>query len=158
MVNNHKTDWHHMVFLALWAYHTTIKASTRFTTFQLVYGVKFVLPIKCEIPTLHSTIELLSNTTPLEERLAQIEHNDRISQQPLYHNEAHKNQTKASFDYNVIPQSFTEDEFFLCYIVSNEALACLGKFETLWKGPYIIKHCLLKGAYISVWDLPQIYR
>jgi len=22
------------------------------------------------------------------------------------------------------------------------------KFETLWKGPYIVKHCLLKGAYM----------
>jgi hypothetical protein len=23
-----------------------------------------------------------------------------------------------------------------------------GKFESLWHGPYIIQHCLTKGAYI----------
>jgi len=56
---------------------------------------------------------------------------------------------KASFDHNVTPHSFTEGDLFILYDVAKEALG-LGKFETLWKGLYIIKHCLLKGTYMLV--------
>ena len=45
------------------------------------------------------------------------------------------------------PSSFIDGELVLCYDVAKEALGP-EKFETLWKGPYIIKKCLLKGAYI----------
>lgn len=37
-----------------------------FTPFHLAYEVKAILPIECEIPTLHSAIELLPKTTSLE--------------------------------------------------------------------------------------------
>ena len=74
MVNNHKTNWHHMVFSTLWAYYITVRSSTGFTPFQLVYGVEFILPIECDIPTLHSTIKLLFGTTPLEKMLVYLEH------------------------------------------------------------------------------------
>ena len=31
MVGNHKTNWHHMLFSSLWAYHTFAKTTTSFT-------------------------------------------------------------------------------------------------------------------------------
>lgn len=40
-----------------------------------------------------------------------------------------------------------EGKLVLCYDVSQEALGP-GKFETLWKGPYSITHCLLKEVYM----------
>jgi len=46
-----------MLFLALWAYRTTVKTSTGFTPFQLVYGLEVVLPIECEIPSLQMAYE-----------------------------------------------------------------------------------------------------
>jgi hypothetical protein len=46
MVNKHKTNWHHMLFFILWAYHTTVKISTGFTPFNLVHGVEATLPIE----------------------------------------------------------------------------------------------------------------
>jgi len=68
-VNTHKTNWNHMVFSTLWAYHTIIKSSTRFTPFQLVYGIESMLPIEFEIAMLHSAIKLLEDIKPLEQRL-----------------------------------------------------------------------------------------
>ena len=56
-VNKHKTNWHHMLFYALWAYRTAVKMATGFTPFHLVHGVEVTLPIKWEIPTLHTAIE-----------------------------------------------------------------------------------------------------
>jgi len=59
IVNKHKTNWHHMLFPALWAYRTSVKTATGFTPFHLVHGIEEVLPIECEIPSLHLAIELL---------------------------------------------------------------------------------------------------
>jgi hypothetical protein len=58
MVGSNKTSSHLQLFSALWAYRTSIKTITRFTPFQLVYGMEAVLPIECEIPSLKLTVEL----------------------------------------------------------------------------------------------------
>jgi hypothetical protein len=72
-INKHKTNWHHMLFSALWAYQTVVKTSTRFTPFHLVHGVEATLPIECEIPTLRTTIELLPDTAPMDQCLLNLE-------------------------------------------------------------------------------------
>jgi hypothetical protein len=69
MIGIHKTSWNTMLFSALWAYRTSVKSTTRFTPFQLVYGVEAILPIECKIPSLKLAIELLPNTSAKEERL-----------------------------------------------------------------------------------------
>jgi hypothetical protein len=53
MIGIHKTSWHTMLFSSLWAYRTSVKSTTGFTPFQLVYGVEAILPIECEIPSLN---------------------------------------------------------------------------------------------------------
>eukprot|EP00253_Pinus_taeda_P004610 PITA_04610 len=50
-----------MLFSELWAYRTSVKTSTGFTPFQLVYGLEAVLPTKCEIPSLQ-----IFMSTPLQ--------------------------------------------------------------------------------------------
>ena len=37
MVGDHKSNWNHILFFALWDYKTSIKIATGFTPFQLVY-------------------------------------------------------------------------------------------------------------------------
>jgi transposase InsO family protein len=69
-IDKHKTNWHHMLFSTLWAYHTIVKTSTGFMPFHLIHGVEFVLPIECEIPTLRIAIELLPDTTPIEQMIS----------------------------------------------------------------------------------------
>ena len=62
-----------MLFSALWDYRTSTKTATCFTPFRLVHGVESVLPIECQIPSLRLAVELLPDTSPLEERLFQLE-------------------------------------------------------------------------------------
>ena len=67
-----------MLFSVLWAYRTSVKTSTGFTPFQLVYGLEVVLPIECEIPSLQMAIELLPATSEEEKcllYLAQLDEN-----------------------------------------------------------------------------------
>ena len=59
MVGDHKSNWHLTLFSALWAYRTSVKTTTGFTPFHLVYGLEVVLPIECEIPSLKIAVELL---------------------------------------------------------------------------------------------------
>jgi hypothetical protein len=68
MVGAKKTSWHLQIFSALWAYCTSVKTTTGFTPFYLVYGVEAVLPIECEIPSLKLTVELLPHISAEEER------------------------------------------------------------------------------------------
>ena len=65
-----------MLYLALWAYRTVVNTATGFSPYHLVHGVKSVLPVECEIPSLKLSIELLLNTSPLEERLVHLEQLD----------------------------------------------------------------------------------
>jgi hypothetical protein len=69
MIGIHKTIWHMMLFLTLWAYRTSVKSATGFTPFRLVYVMESILPIECEIPSLKLVVELLPNTSAKEERL-----------------------------------------------------------------------------------------
>ena len=50
-----------------------MKDVTRFTPFQLVYGLEATLPIECEIPSPKIVVELLPNTSPEEEHLLYLE-------------------------------------------------------------------------------------
>lgn len=78
IIGIHKSNWHTMLFSALWAYQTSVKTSTCFTPFQLVYGLEAVLPIECEISSLQLAIELLPATSQEEKHflyLAQLDEN-----------------------------------------------------------------------------------
>ena len=50
-----------------------VKTTTDFSPYQLVHGVEFVLPVECEIPFLKLAIEVLPDTSPLEEHLVHLE-------------------------------------------------------------------------------------
>jgi hypothetical protein len=136
-----------MLFFSLWAYRTTVKIPIGFTPFHLVHGVEATLPIECEIPTLRTAIELLPDTAPMEQPLLNLESLDEYRRSSLQNNEAAKKRSKATFDRHVNLLSFREGDLVLAYNITHDAFGH-DKFESLWHGPYIIQHCLTKGAYI----------
>ena len=75
-VNASRNNWHIMLYPALWDYRANVKTATGFSPFQLVHGIEAVVPIECEIPSLKLAIQLLPNTSILEERLLHLEHLD----------------------------------------------------------------------------------
>ena len=135
-----------MLFLALWAYRTSVKNATGFNPFQLVYGLEATLLIECEIPSLKLAIELLPNTLPEEERLLYLERLDETRRFAALIFEAQKKQVKAHFDQSISPHSFVEGDLVLLYDQAHDELG-VGKFQPMWHGPYIVKHVLQNGAY-----------
>ena len=99
-----------MLYPALWAYRTTVKTATNFSPYQLVHGVEFVLPVECEIPSLKLAIEILPDTSALEERLVHLEKLDEQRRDALMALEVNKHSVKVQYDKSVRPRRFSEGD------------------------------------------------
>jgi hypothetical protein len=130
-INSAKSNWHLMLYLTLWAYQTSVKTTTRFSPFQLVYGLVAVLPIECRIPSLKLAIQLLSNTSPLEEWLVYLEQLNGKRHDVALDNEAHKQKVKCQYDRFVRPWIFFEGDLVLVYDQDKDPLG-VGKFKPMW--------------------------
>jgi hypothetical protein len=90
-INSAKSNWHLMVYSTLWAYRTSVKTTTNFSPFQLIYRLEEVFPIECQIPSLKLAMELMLDTIPLEGRLLYLEQR----RDAFLANEAHKKRVKC---------------------------------------------------------------
>ena len=90
MVGQANSNWHLQLLSTLWDYRTTIKTSTDFTPFQIVYGLEATLSIECEIPSLKLVVELLPNTTIDEERFMYLNKLHETQRDVALANEAYK--------------------------------------------------------------------
>ena len=84
-----------MLYPALWAYQTAVKTATGFSPYQLVHGVESIVPVECEIPSLKLAMELLPDTSPLEECLVHLEKLDEQRQEALVALEVNKHCVKV---------------------------------------------------------------
>ena len=90
-----------MLYPALWAYRTVVKTATGFSPYQLVHGVESIFPVECQIPSLKLAIELLPNTSPLEECLVHLEQLDEQRRDALVALEVNKHCVKVQYDKSV---------------------------------------------------------
>jgi hypothetical protein len=137
MIGIHKTSWHTMLFSALWAYRTSVKSTTGFMPFRLVYGMEAILPIECEIPSLKLAVELLPNTFAEEEHLLYLTRLDKTRRDANLVIEAQKKRVKAQYDKHVKTHIFSEGDLVLLYQQDRYVLGA-GKFKPMWRGPYIV--------------------
>jgi hypothetical protein len=93
-----------MIYPALWAYQTMINTSTNFSPFQLVHGMESILPIECEIPSLKLAIELLPDTTDLEEHLVHLENLDEKHRDASTTIEVNKRCVKVQYNKSIYPR------------------------------------------------------
>ena len=101
IVGDHKSNWYLTLFSSLWAYRTSVKTTTSFIPFQLVYGLEPVLPIECEILSLKLAVKLLPNTSIEEECFLYLINIDETQRDVALANESHKKWIKAQYDKSV---------------------------------------------------------
>jgi hypothetical protein len=135
-----------MLYSALWSYLTSVKTTIGFSPFQLVYGLEAVLPIECQIPSLKLALQLLLDTSPLEERLVYLEKLNEKHRDASLANEAHKHKVKCQYDRFFHPHIFSESNLVLVYDQDKDPPGG-GIFKPMWFRPFIIKEVLKKGTY-----------
>ena len=79
-----------MLYSALWAYRTVVKAAIDFSPYYHVHGVESVLQVECEIASLKLVVELLPDTSTLEEHLVHLEQLDEQNRDALVALEVNK--------------------------------------------------------------------
>ena len=135
-----------MLYPALWDYRTAVQTATGFSPYQLVHGVESVLLVECEIPSFKLTIEILLDTSALEERLVHLEKLDEQRRDALVALEVNNHRIKVQYDKSVCPRRFSEGDLVLLWDQAKEPLGTR-KFNPMWHGPYVVKCVLEKGAY-----------
>ena len=71
----------------------------------------------------------------------------------LQNNKALNKWSKAYFDPHVHPRTFQPDDLVLVFDAAKDTENGPGKFVPLWRGLYIVKKCLKKGAYILAFPM-----
>ena len=104
-----------MLYPALWAYRTTVKTTTGFSPYHLVHRVESVLLVECKIPSLKLAIELLPDTSALEERLVHLEQLDEQRVDALVGIGVNKCHFKVQYDKSIRPRRFSEGDLVLLW-------------------------------------------
>ena len=105
-----------------------------------------VLPVECEIPSLNLAVELLPETSALEEHLVHLEQLDEQCRDALVDLEVNKRRVKVQYDKSVHPNRFSEGDLVLLWDQAKEPLG-VGNFNPMWHGPYMFNHVLDKRTY-----------
>ena len=92
-----------------------VNTATGFSPYQLVHGVESILPVEYEIPLLKLAMELLPDTSPLEEHLVHLEQLDEQRRDALVTLEVNKRRVKAQYDNSVRPRVFSEGDLVLLW-------------------------------------------
>ena len=96
--------------------------------------------------SLKLAIELLPDTSTLEERLVHLKQLDEQRRDALVALEVNKHRVKVQYNNSVYPRRFSEGDLVLLWDQLKETLG-VGKFNPMWRGPYVVKRVLEKGAY-----------
>ena len=78
--------------------------------------------------------------------MVHLEQLDEQRRDALVALEVNKRRVKVQYDKYVHPRRFSKGDLVLLWDQLKEPLGA-GKFNPMWRGPYIIKHVLEKGAY-----------
>jgi hypothetical protein len=91
-------------------------------------------------------VQLLLDTSLLEELLLYLEKLDEQCHDVALDNESHKKKIKCQYDQIVRPWIFSEGDLVLVYDQDKDPMG-VGKFKPMWSRPFIVKEVLKKGTY-----------
>ena len=133
-------DWHEKLPFALHAYRTGVRTLTGATPYSLVYGMKAVLPIEVEIPSLRVLREVeLEEAEWVQAQYEQLNLIEKKRMKAICHGQLYQKRMMRAHDKKIWPRQFQEGEFVLKWIPQNRQ-----------KGPYVMKKAFSGGALVLV--------
>ncbi|XP_070035243.1 uncharacterized protein [Nicotiana tomentosiformis] len=134
---------------ALWAYRTIHRTPTKATLYALVYGVKAVLPLERQIPSLRLAIqEGITEEENAQLRLAELQALDEKRLEAQQSLECYQARLSRAFNKTVRPRSFqVGDQVLVVRRSITTSHKPVGKFTSKWDGPYVVQEAYSSGAY-----------
>ena len=145
-VQGSNIDWDARLHDALWTYRCAFKVTTKFTPFQLVYGLEAILPIELEVQSLHIALdERMGDDDSLKHQLIMLEKLDETrAQAQVLNMEAIQKHRKSYYDSKLAPKKLEPND--LVHLYDSRFQKFLGKFKMRWFGPYRILRSFLNGS------------
>ncbi|XP_070025672.1 uncharacterized protein [Nicotiana sylvestris] len=139
-------QWHEKLSFALLGYRTTVRTSIGATPYLLVYDTEAVIPAKVEIPSFRIIFEAeIEDSEWVKTRLEQLTLIDEKWMSAVCHRQLYQQRMVRTSNKKVRPRNFEVGQLVLRHIFPHHKEA-KGKFAPNWKGPYIIRKLLPKGA------------
>ena len=146
-MKDNKKAWHSKMVYALWANRVSTKNSIGTSPSQLVYGIDAIFPASLGMPVMKYIQEENSELNPTQRRI-----NHQIELQEVTESLCDKAQTyqekmKQVFDKRVKVDDFKLGVLVLKLAAIHEDKGKHGKFDNIWKGPYIVFAHLGKNSF-----------
>jgi hypothetical protein len=137
-LQENKKSWHNKLVFALWADRLTTKRSIGMSPYQLVYGTEAVFPTSLGVPVMKLLQEMQAEPNDSQRRINQMIHLQQSREEVYNKTQVVQESIKRIFDKRTKEDDFELGDLVLRWDARNEDKGKHGKFDSLWKGPYII--------------------
>ncbi|MCO5567507.1 hypothetical protein L7F22_021201 [Adiantum nelumboides] len=121
IVNESRADWDQKLHSALWAYRVAYKTSIGTTPFNMVYGIRAILPLEFLIPALPIAKELEWTGHELSKQIEVLEKLDETRLRAVASIYAQKRNMKSFFDQHVINKEFATGDYVRMYTLKQHS-------------------------------------
>ena len=124
---------------ALWADRLTTKRSIGTSPYELVYGLEAVFPSSLGIPVIKLLQEIQAEPNDIQRRINQTIHLQQTREEVYHRTQVLQEKLKKVFDKRTKAKDFFIGDKVLKWDSRREDKGKHGKFDFLWKGPFIIQ-------------------
>jgi hypothetical protein len=138
MLQDNKKSWHNKLVHALWADRLTTKRSIGMSPYQLVYGMDVVFPTSLGVPVMKLLQEVQVEPNDIQRRINQTIQLQQSREEVYNQTQVIQENIKKIYDRRTKADDFQLGDKVLKWDSRNEEKGKHGKFDNLWKGPFII--------------------
>ena len=138
LLEDNKKTWNKRLVNALWADRLTTKKSIGTSPYQLVDGMDDVFPYSLGVPIMKMIQEMQVEPNEIQRRINQTIHLLQTREEVYIKSQVIQEKIKKIFDKKTKEEYFFIGDQALKWDSTREEKGKHGKFEFLWKGPYVI--------------------
>eukprot|EP00253_Pinus_taeda_P002942 PITA_02942 len=139
VLEENKKNWHKKLVNALWADRLTTKRSIGVSPYELVYGLEAKFPSSLGVPVMKLLQESQVEPNDMQRRINQIICLQQTRDQVYSRVQILQEKLKKAFDRRTKAEDFNIGDKVLKWDSKREDKGKHGKFDSLWRGPFIIQ-------------------
>eukprot|EP00253_Pinus_taeda_P016372 PITA_16372 len=138
VLEENKNNWHKKLTNALWVDRLTTKRSIGMSPYELVYGMEANFPSSLGIPVIKLLQEIQVEPNDIQRRINQTIHLQQTREQVYGRAQVLQEKLKKMFHQRTKAEDFFMGSKVLIWDSRREDKGKHGKFNFLWRGPFII--------------------